>query len=155
MPSDPVTHVQRYYPQIYLACHVDHVRALSTEHRLSAQDSSLLAHVDTDEPILAGELAKHLAVAPSTLSATIKRLVELGYLDRRHRLRDRRHVELRLTPKGAEAMAATSVLDRDRVKGVLLQLSPAARRRAVSGLKLLATAARRYQLKQPRRKIRS
>lgn len=152
MPSDLVTAIQRAYPQIYLACHVDHVRAVSTEYRLSAQDSSLLAHLDERRALLAGELARHLGLAASTLSAAIKRLERLGYLSRRTRPRDRRHVELRLTPRGAEAMAETSVLDVTRLEGVLTQLPLAKRRRAVAGLELLAEAARKFQFKQPQRR---
>lgn len=42
--------VQRFYPWIYLACHVDHIRARSTDHRLSTRDASLLAHLDPSVP---------------------------------------------------------------------------------------------------------
>ena len=49
MRDKAVLEIQRLYPQIYLACHVDHVRASSTEWRLSSRDSSILAHLDTDE----------------------------------------------------------------------------------------------------------
>lgn len=152
MPSDLVTAIQRFYPQIYLACHVDHVRAVSTAYRISAQDSSLLAHLDERHPLLAGALAQHLGIAASTLSAAIKRLERLGYLTRRARSRDRRHIELRLTTKGVNAMTQTSVLDPVRLAAVLEELSPAARRRAVAGLGLLAEAARAYQFKQPQRR---
>ena len=47
MRDKAVLEIQRLYPQIYLACHVDHVRASSTEWRLSSRDSSILAHLDT------------------------------------------------------------------------------------------------------------
>jgi DNA-binding MarR family transcriptional regulator len=144
--------VQRFYPQIYGACHVDHVRARSTVHRVSAQDSTLLAHLDEDEPLRTGRLARHLGISASTLSAAIKRLAELGYLSRTASPRDRRQVELRLTAQGAEAMASTSVLDRDRVAAVLALLAPAEQARAVAGLGLLAGAATRLQLTQPRRR---
>lgn len=145
MPSDLVTAVQRFYPQIYFACHADHVRARSTAYRLSAHDSSLLAHLDPDRPVLTGELARHLGVSASTLSAAIKRLAQLGYIERCSRPPDRRQIELRLTARGAEAMTSTSVLDRKRVEAVLEELSPAQQRRAVAGLALLAMAARTVQ----------
>src|SRR5262245_45888170 len=134
--------VQRYYPQVYLACHIDHVRARSTPFRVSARDSALLAHLDTREPVSAGQLARHLAVSPSTLSEAAKRLEGLGYLRRRRRDKDRRTIDLTLTDVGAEAMAGGSVLDRGRVKRLLSRLSPAERDRAVTGLALLAKAAR-------------
>jgi DNA-binding MarR family transcriptional regulator len=152
MPDDPVIAIQRFYPQIYLACHADHVRAVSTSHRLSAQDSSVLAHLDEQAPTQAGELARHLGVAASSLSATIKRLATLGYLTRQPRPRDQRIVELRLTARGGEAMSATSVLDRARVAGMLAELSPPARKRAVAGLAALAQASRSFQHKHTRRR---
>ena len=137
-----VREVQRYYPQIYLACHVDHVRARSTPYRISSRDAALLSHLDTREPVSAGRLAEHLGVVPSTLSASVKRLEALGYLGRVRRAGDRRTIELRLTEAGAEAMAQGSVLDASRVARLLACLTPAERRRAVRGLALLAKAAR-------------
>jgi DNA-binding MarR family transcriptional regulator len=137
-----VREVQRYYPQIYLACHVDHVRARSTPYRVSSHDAALLAHLDTREPITAGQLAAHLGVVPSTLSESLRRLETLGYAARTRRAGDRRTVELRLTEAGAEAMAGGSVLDAERVARLLGRLTPAERTRAVRGLALLARAAR-------------
>jgi DNA-binding MarR family transcriptional regulator len=137
-----VHEVQRFYPQIYLACHVDHVRSRSTEWKLSSADSSVLAHLDRRYGMSPRDLAAHLGVAPSTLSASIARLERLGYLTSTARDDDRRQRALRLTARGAEAMASTSVLDRERVEALLEQLAPRERRAAVNGLALLARAAR-------------
>ncbi|HEX2123877.1 MAG TPA: MarR family transcriptional regulator [Thermoanaerobaculia bacterium] len=142
MNSRHVVDVQRFYPQIYLACHVDHVRAASTKWRLSSRDSSLLSHLDTGIPTSPRDLAAHLGVVPSTLSATIARLTRLGYISSTPRAGDRRQRELRLTYRGAEAMASTSVLDAERVASLLGKLSPREQRDAVRGLALLARAAR-------------
>src|SRR5437870_4533698 len=92
-----VLEVQRYYPQIYLACHVDHVRSRSTGWRLSSKDSSILSHLDRHRAISPRELASHLGVAASTLSATIGRLERLGYIASEAPSSDRRQRELRLT----------------------------------------------------------
>ncbi len=80
MRDQLVSEIQRLYPQIYLACHVDHVRARSTEWRLSARDSALLSHLDRKTGTSPKALAAHLGVASSTLSAAIARLVDLGYI---------------------------------------------------------------------------
>jgi DNA-binding MarR family transcriptional regulator len=146
MSSDHVAAVQRYYPMIYQACHVDHVRAVSTPHRLSAKDSMLLSHLDEAQGMTAGQLARHLGVAASTLSAAIQRLESLEYITRTPRPKDRRTIELRLTAAGAEAMSATSVLDRRRVAALLAQLAAPECRRALAGLALLARAAGELQL---------
>jgi len=148
MNDDDVFEVQRLYPQIYLACHTDHVRAVSTKWRISSQDASILVHLDRESGLSPRQLAGHLGVAPSTLSAAIARLSELGYLTSSPSETDRRKRELRLTARGAEAIAATSVLDAARVKALLNKLEPDERKGAVRGLSLLAQAARRLNKKR-------
>lgn len=140
-----VFEIQRLYPQIYLACHVDHVRASSTKWRLSSRDSSILAHLDRDTGLSPKALAGHLGVAASTLSAAIARLVELGYISSDPPQSDKRQRELRLTENGAEAMASTSVLDAGRVASLVAGLSAAECEVALKGLVLLARAARELE----------
>ena len=142
-----VTEVQRLYPQIYLACHVDHVRAPSTKWDLSSHDSAILAHLDRERAITPRDLAAHLGVAASTLSASIARLSRLGYLSSTPVSKDRRQRELRLTARGSEAMSSTSVLDREKVREMLDQLEAREQKAAVRGLSLLASAARRLERK--------
>jgi DNA-binding MarR family transcriptional regulator len=137
-----VFEVQRLYPQLYLACHVDHVRATSTEFQLSSHDSSILAHLDISEATTPRALAAHLGVAASTLSAALTRLAKLGYLTNSAAPNDKRRRELRLTTRGAAAMASTSVLDAKRVRRMLASLGADEREEAVRGLALLARAAR-------------
>ena len=134
--------IQRCYPQIYLACHVKHVRASSTEHRLSAKDSSLLVHLSPSEPLSPSDLAAHMGVGAPTLSAAIRRLATLGYLRREPNPNDRRAAGLTLTRQGAVAMAATSVLDPVRVRRLLAKLTLDERRQALDGMELLARASR-------------
>ena len=134
--------VQVAYPQIYFACHTRHIRRASTVTRLSATDSTLLAHLDEGQPVRATALAKHLGLAPSTLSAAIARVAALGYVTQRRDARDGRAVELLLSAKGAAAMQASSVLESERVKQMLANLAAGDRKRALDGLELLARAAR-------------
>jgi DNA-binding MarR family transcriptional regulator len=145
MIDENVFEVQRLYPQIYLACHAGHVRAASTKWRISSQDASILVHLDRDAGMSPRSLAAHLSVAPSTLSAALSRLSELGYLTNEPGKTDRRKRELRLTARGAEAIASTSVLDAERVRALLKTLTPAERKAAVHGLALLAEGARRLK----------
>ena len=146
MPDDDVFEVQRLYPQIYLACHADHVRAASTKWRISSQDASILVHLDRESGLSPRTLAAHLGVAASTLSASIARLAELGYLTSEPNETDRRKRELRLTPRGAEAISSTSVLNAERVQALLNKLKPDERKSAIRGLALLAEAARRLKV---------
>ena len=137
--------VQVAYPQIYFACHTRHIRRASTGTRLSAADSTLLAHLDEDRATRPTALARHLSVANSTLSAAINRLGRLGYVTLGKAAGDRRAVDLRLTAKGAAAMQASSVLDADLVARMLTSLSSPERKRALDGITLLAKGARLAQ----------
>ena len=136
--SDHVRRIQRAYPQLYLACHVDHV----TRRRdgLSERDAALLAHLDELSPVTAGALAKHVGVGASTISEAIDRLEALALVERTRRGRT---VELRITAKGVALMQATSVLDTDRVATLLAAVPARKRAEAVRGIELLAEAARR------------
>jgi MarR family transcriptional regulator, organic hydroperoxide resistance regulator len=134
--------VQRCYPQIYIACHTRHRRRRRHDADLSAQQSSILAHLSERDPMRAAALARHLGVGPSTLSAAIKRLVALGFIARDRDRIDARAASLRLSPRGARAMQAGSVLETSRVRAMLDRLSPRDREAALNGLELLAAAAR-------------
>ena len=75
------------------------------------------------------------------MSAAIKRLVRLGYIDQSRDPDDARTWQLRLTARGARAMRGSSVLDATRVRAMLAALTGDERRRALEGLALLAKAA--------------
>jgi DNA-binding MarR family transcriptional regulator len=133
--------VQRYYPQIYLACHTHHQRRRANAASLTANESSLLAHLSADAPLRAAALARHLGVGPSTLSASVKRLTSMGYIVRTRDAADGRALALRLSAQGARAMQAASVLDTRRVRSMLARLPAPHRKRAIDGLRLLANVA--------------
>jgi DNA-binding MarR family transcriptional regulator len=137
--ADHVRRVQRAYPQLYLACHVEHTTR-RRGHGLSDRDSSVLAHLDELSPVNAGALAKHLGIGPSTMTEAIDHLEEIGLVERR---RVGRKVELRITKAGVEQMQSTSVLDAGRVEALLARVPAAQREAAVRGIELLAEAARR------------
>ena len=142
VPNREVAAVQRWYPQIYLACHTQHHRRRSNGLRLTAHESSILAHLSPEHPMRASELARHLGVGPSTMSAALKRLTSLGYVARARDASDRRAASLRLSKMGERALQAGSVLETSRVAALLAQLTRAERLQALRGLGLLAGAAR-------------
>lgn len=144
--ADHVRRVQRAYPQLYLACHVEHTTR-RRGHGLSDRDSSVLAHLDELSPVSAGSLAKHLGIGPSTMTEAIDHLEELGLVERR---RAGRKVELRITKAGVEQMQSTSVLDAERVDALIARVPAAQREAAVRGIELLAEAARRLMGSQRR-----
>ena len=144
--TDAVRRIQRAYPQLYLACHVDHVRRKT--HGLSERDAALLAHLDQVSPVSAGGLAKHLGVGASTITEAIDRLEDEGLVERTRR---GRKVELRITPAGIALMQQSSVLDTERVTALLEAVPAAKRADAVRGIELLADAARRLMTGSRRR----
>lgn len=143
--TDPdVLAIQRAYPQVYLACHVEHRARASSPTGLTARDASLLAHVD-EGGSSPSALARHLGVAPSTLSAAVARLAARALLRIDPDPADARRRLIVLTGAGRAAIGAENVLDAGRVAALLGQLSATERRRAVDGLNLLAAAARAYR----------
>ena len=145
MSQAVILDVLRSYPQIYLACHVQHRTRGSSPSGLTSRDASLLAHVEDSAGSTPATLARHLGISPSTLSAAISRLEAQGMLVVRPDRADARRRRVGLTPAGRAAIADASVLDRERVAALLETLSAAERRSAVDGLKLLAEGARRYR----------
>jgi DNA-binding MarR family transcriptional regulator len=143
---DPdVLELIRAYPQIYLACHVEHRTRGSSATGLTSRDASFLAHVEDPGGTSPAALARHLGIARSTLSAALSRLEGLGLLSLEMDSADARKRLVRLTAAGRAAIAAGSVLEPARVAAMLATLSSADREKAVAGLKLLAEAAGRYR----------
>jgi DNA-binding MarR family transcriptional regulator len=151
VPNRDVAAVQRLYPQIYLACHTQHHRRRSNGMHLTAHESSILAHLDAEQPMRASELARHLGVGASTMSAALKRLTTLGYIARARDAADQRAASLRLSKLGGRAMQGGSVLETSRVAALLGKLTRSERVHALSGLELLARAARQLPKKRAER----
>src|ERR1017187_9922818 len=135
--------VQVSYPQVYLACHTRHQRKRSTEHRISARDAAILAHLNQEHATLPSRLAKHLSVSRSTVSEALKRLSALEYIARIATNGDRRVAGAVLTPKGARAIRDTSVLETARLRAALILASRDERAAIVIGMTRLAEACRR------------
>ena len=133
--------VQVTYPQVYHACHTRHQRKRSTEHRLSARDSSILAHLDEIHPIAPAQLAKHLGIARSTMSEALKRLVALGFVGRAGRT-----ASVLLLDKGRRAISETSVLEFARLQAILAAVPARDRELICRGMQRLADACRDHQL---------
>jgi DNA-binding MarR family transcriptional regulator len=136
--------IQVSFPQIYLACHTRHQRKRTTDHALSARDSSILAHLDLETPTQPSKLAIHLGVSRSTVSEALKRLTALGFVERKAVGEDARTSGALLSQKGAAAIRDTSVLEADRLRAAL-ELATSDERDAIAlGLSRLADACRRF-----------
>ncbi len=142
--TDDAQKLMSFYPKIYFACHTRHVRDPKTETVLTSNQASILVDLDLAEPMSLNALASHMGFKASTMSISVDRLVGSGYISRERSEQDRRQILLRLTPSGLELSKAHSVLDIDRVQGMLATLSPNDRQLGLKGLELIAKAAERY-----------
>jgi DNA-binding MarR family transcriptional regulator len=129
------------YPRIYFACHTRHVVDPKGNRVLSSHQASVLDHLDEIEPTGLLALAAHMGVTASTMSLMIDRLARGGYVIRERDAKDGRRVNLRLTKAGVRIKSEKSVLDPERVKTVLAQLTEEERKEAIHGLELLARAS--------------
>lgn len=141
------------YPRIFFACHARHRRDPQSRRRLSAHQGSILDHLDAREPTSMNGLARHMGVTPSTMSLSVDRLQRLGYVKRARDARDGRRVHLTLTAAGVRVKQAQSVLEPERVRGLLAQLAPPQREAGLRGLEILAAAAERYMASGPPKKL--
>ncbi len=143
--STEVSIIQRAYPQVWFACHVGHRTRSSSGDGLTDREAGILAHIDATAGARASDVARHLGIGKSTLSAQLKRLTELGLVQLERGTKDQRERPVRLTGKGRRAVVARSPLDGARVRALLAELSADERARAVHGLELLAVGARRLR----------
>jgi hypothetical protein len=78
MDNDQVLELQRLYPQIYLACHVDHVRSASSLTRRGAEAMASTSVLD------AARVRKMLeSLSPEDRAAAMRGLALLGIAARR------------------------------------------------------------------------
>src|SRR5258707_7559431 len=95
-----VARVFRDYPRNYFGCHRKHVRDPKTGDEISANQVSILDHLDADSPTILSDLARHMGVTPATMSISVGRLVDQGYITRILDEADRRKIQLLLTDHG-------------------------------------------------------
>jgi DNA-binding MarR family transcriptional regulator len=82
-------------------------------------------HVLAEERSLSiSHVASHLGVTLTTASQFVDRLERPGYVERVHRMDDRRVVECRLTSRGRELIAAMRGMQRDGLAQLLRLLEP-------------------------------
>ena len=130
-----------WYARIFFACHRRHVRDPKTKKVLSAHQASILDHLDEIDGTSLFTLASHLGVTASTMSLSVQRLVDGGYVRRERDPDDARRVQIRLTRAGVRIKQQQSVLDPALVEALLERLSPVDRIAALRGLALFAHAA--------------
>lgn len=139
MPSD-VEIVLQTLPRIHFACRA-RVSRVREGLEVSEHQGRILALLDPDDPAMVTELAEAMGVTASTMSLNLKRLEERGLITRDRDPADRRVMNVRLSPLGAEVSESLAELDIGRVDALVRSLSREERRVALQGLVALAEAA--------------
>ena len=75
-------------------------REAQTKHGISAAQMFVLHALSEEDALSLNELAERTATDQSSASVVVQRLVEAGYVTRTQKESDRRHIELRVTPRG-------------------------------------------------------
>lgn len=75
-------------------------RESQTKHGISAAQTFVLHVLNDEEGLSLNDVAERTATDQSSASVVVQRLVDAGLVSRTPRKDDRRHVELRLTPRG-------------------------------------------------------
>ena len=111
---------------------------------LSEHERQLLHHIPAAAPgVPLGEVRAHLALPNSSASVLVKDLARRGFVRRTRDRRDERRLALVLTRRGAERVAADSVLDGARLTAALAALTAAERRALVSAPRARGRGGRR------------
>jgi len=74
----------------------------TTNKEMGEQQIGILYTLKTQGSLLTSELAKKFDVTNPTITRTVDRLVEMGYVERQPDADDRRKIYLRLTPEGVK-----------------------------------------------------
>jgi len=140
MASD-VEIVLQTLPRIHFACRASGVRDRRRESAVSEHQARILALLDPDDPAMVTELADAMGVTASTMSLNLTRLERSGLIARERDPADRRVMNVRLTPAGAELREGLAELDVGRVDALLRTLGRDERPAVLAGLIRLADAA--------------
>ena len=86
-------------------------------------------------------LAERLTIGTSAASQQVERLVDHGFLARREDVEDRRRIQLELTPRGEEAVAAVSSASNDYLNALFERFTDGQLQTLNEGLTVLLEAA--------------
>jgi DNA-binding MarR family transcriptional regulator len=107
---------------------------------LSAAQLFVLQRLDGARPLSLTELAARTLTHQSSVSVVVRRLVDLGLVQRRPAERDARRLELSLTRRGQALLARAPAASQDRVIAAIEELPARTRSSLASSLEALVQA---------------
>jgi len=99
-------------------------REAQARHGISGAQVFVLHTLGEHEMLSLNELAERTATDQSSASVVVQRLVDAGYVSRTPKKEDRRHVELRLTPKGRTVMRKSPPPAQQKILAVADAMTP-------------------------------
>jgi DNA-binding MarR family transcriptional regulator len=97
------------------------------------------------QPATPGRIAGALGIGSSAATEIVERLARAGYIQRAHSERDRRHVLLRLSPKGRRLVEGFRVNRQSRLQKLLSRLEGGDVRRMSEALQTLNDIVGRWK----------
>lgn len=107
-------------------------REAQSRYGISAAQMFVLHALDTDEVLSLNALAERTVTDQSSASVVVQRLVDAGYVTRTARKEDRRHIELRLTPRGRTVIRKSPPPAQQRILAVIESMAPRDRKQFAS-----------------------
>ncbi len=129
------------YVQIHLACHARPATESEGGTEISPHQGKVLGHLQLSTGTTVLDLARHMGVAPSTMSLTLDRLERGGFVRRQKDDEDRRRTMIFLTPLGERTKSRNKVLQPELIAAMLGKLPVARRKEVVRGMRFLMAAA--------------
>ncbi|HFK1736778.1 TPA: MarR family winged helix-turn-helix transcriptional regulator [Bacillus cereus] len=112
------------------------------EDNLSHQAIRILQIVSREKGITIGKVATELNLSHNTASEHIKRLIQKGFIIKERNKKDERVVNLTLTIEGIEVLEKHTLLDKEKIKILELQLSKEEQQLIEKAFSLLAKEAK-------------
>ena len=99
-------------------------REAQSKYGISAAQMFVLHALDQDAVLSLNELAERTATDQSSASVVVQRLVDAGCVSRTAKKEDRRHIELRLTPKGRSVIRKSPPPAQQKILSIVESMSP-------------------------------
>lgn len=99
-------------------------REAQSKYGISAAQMFVLHTLEQHDGLSLNGLAEHTATDQSSASVVVQRLVEAGYVTRTAKKEDRRHIELRLTPKGRTVIRKAPPPAQQKILAAIESMSP-------------------------------
>ena len=112
------------------------------EDNLSHQAIRILQIVSREKEITIGKVATELTLSHNTASEHVKRLIQKGFIMKERNKQDERVVNLTLTIEGIEGLEKHTLLDKEKIKILELQLSKEEQQLIEKAFSLLAKEAK-------------